>query len=206
MYNKYFIDSYEKHLSSKYKLYSKNIGQQCNGSWGTWGFIQTMLEKVKWIIENIDINDSNFLVFSDCDVQFFGDLEFDLSDCDILFQQDYFPTSYCAGFFICKQKQNVLDFFKLVENMFSKHSAGYFDDQVAINTLFKNGCDVVQKNMLPQNKYWTVGCYTNGVVWKGQDVECPKEIIMHHANFTFGIEDKLILLEMVKKQWIKMHS
>jgi hypothetical protein len=202
LYNDYFLKSYNKYLSKNYTLLTKKIDQLSpSGDWASTGFDETMMEKVKWIIQNIDLNDSGYLVFADCDVQFFGDLEFNLLNHDILFQHDYFDNNYCAGFFICKQNKKVLDFFNLVQEVFHSNMNGKIDDQAIINKLLNNKSSNLNLNfgILPSNKYWTVAFSTNGVVWNGQDFICPSNIILHHANFTIGVENKIRLMNIVKK-------
>jgi hypothetical protein len=202
LYNDYFLKSYNKYLSKNYTLLTKKIDQLSpSGDWASTGFDKTMMEKVKWIIQNIDLNDNGYLVFADCDVQFFGDLEFDLSSHDILFQHDYYENNYCAGFFICKQNKKVLDFFNLVYDVFNSNMNGKIDDQAIVNNLLNNkslNLDLAF-GTLPHDKYWTIAFSTSGVVWDGQDVNCPDTIIVHHANFTIGTDNKIKLMNEVKK-------
>jgi hypothetical protein len=201
MYNRYFLDSFNKYLSTKYVLLAKKIPQVCpTGYFQSKGFDLAMLEKIKWIIANIDIADPTPLVYADCDVQFFGDLEFDLGEKDIVFQHDYHAGYCCAGFFICKQNLQVLNFFKQVEQNFKHTMNGIRHDQDVMNDMFKSGYSGVKRGMLPDNKYWTVANGISGNIWVGQDFFVPYEILMHHANFTVGLENKLKLLELVKEK------
>ena len=173
-----------------------------------------MVEKIIWIIDNIDINDSSPMVFTDCDVQFFRDLEFDISEHDILFQHDYhnnfnyswFPgetnklgqyPNYCAGFFICRQSEKVKKFFQDVKDNLIKNLNGTLHDQTMMNKMIIDGYDL-NHGILDSNLYWTVGFSTNGEVWNGQDINVPNSIIMHHANFTIGINNKTKLMSLVR--------
>jgi hypothetical protein len=199
IYDNYFYPSYDKYLSKKYKLIPCLISQICpSGEFASLGFDDVMFKKIELIIENIDLNDNNFLVFSDCDVQFFSELEFDIENYDILFQEDY-KNYKCAGFFICKQTQKILDFFSLVKNEFKKIKNGKIDDQYVINQLLKESNINLNYKFLPSDKYWTVGNSTYGKVWDGQDITVPNDLIMHHANFTIGIKNKINILNLVKK-------
>lgn len=199
IYTEYFLKSYNKYLSD-YKLISKKIEQiSPSGEYESVGFDRVMLEKVNLIIENIDLSDDEPFIYADCDIQFFGDIKYDLNENDIMFQNDYFPDNYCAGFFIAKQNQRVLDFFLRVREKFIKSMDGKVHDQTIIYHLFKDGYDGIKKNMLPTNKYWTVAFSTNGAPWKGQKINLPPDIVVHHANFTVGIKNKILLLEEVKK-------
>jgi hypothetical protein len=201
MYKKYFIESFNKYLCKKYTLHAKKTEQICEtGYFQSKGFDLAMLEKINIILENININDKNLLVYADCDVQFFGDLEFDMTDKDILFQHDYYSEHYCAGFFICKQNLQILNFFKEVQDNLKRTMNGLRHDQDVINEILKYDYCSIKKGMLPDNKYWTVANSTNGNIWSGQEINVPNEIIMHHANFTIGVENKIKLLELVKNK------
>jgi hypothetical protein len=199
IYNNYFLDSYNNYLS-EHKLISKKIDQiSPTGEYESLGFDHTMLEKIKLIIENIDLSEEDLLVYSDCDVQFFGNLDFEIGENDILFQNDYFENNYCAGFFVAKQNERVLDFFKEVQKRFIGSMNGKIHDQTVICSLFSEGYSKIKKEMLPFNKYWTSAFSTNGQPWEGQDLNVPEKIIAHHSNFTVGIKNKILLLEKVKK-------
>ena len=199
MYSRYFLESYNKYLSH-HELITKKIEQiSPTGEYESPGFDHVMLEKIKLIIENIDLNDDRLLVYADCDVQFFGDFDFEMLDNDILFQNDFFQDNYCAGFLVAKQNQNVLNFFKDVKERFFKSMNGKIHDQTIIYYMFQEKYGGIKKDMLPSNKYWTVAFSTGGNPWDGQKIDVPDELIAHHANFTVGIKNKLLLLEEVKK-------
>lgn len=201
MYNDFFLESYNKHLR-EHTLITKKIEQiSQTGEYESSGFDNVMLEKIKFIIENIDLNDPSLLVYADCDVQFFNNFKIDLGDNDILFQNDY--NSYCAGFFVTKQTQNVLDFFLDVKQRFINLMNGIIHDQVVINLMFSEGYNHIKKDFLPSDKFWTVAFSTNGYHWNGQDINVPDDIVMHHANFTIGISNKIKLLKLVKEKYEK---
>jgi hypothetical protein len=190
MFDKYFLPSFNSHLSN-YELKVKKLKQiSSTGNYGSRDFNLTCKEKIRWILENFEIDSKEEVVYSDCDVQFFGKLDYFLGNNDILFQYDY--NRYCTGFFIFKQTKTVLDFLLSVEKMTSSG----MDDETASDGILKNHKIVC--GILPKEKYWTIGSITKGNVWTGQKFDCPKEIIMHHANWTVGIPNKLLLLEIVK--------
>ena len=81
---------------------------------------------------------------------------------------------------------------------------GKIDDQAVINNLLNNNLELDLKfGLLPSNKYWTVGFSTGGIVWTGQDIVFPDEIIVHHANFTIGVNNKIELMNKVREKKIK---
>ena len=198
MYERYFLKSFNKHLGH-YELHPKRIGQISHtGEYESQGFDLTMLQKIEMIITSIDINEQPF-IYADCDVQFFGDVAHDLGDYDILFQQDYFPDNYCAGFFIAKQSEKVLQFFLDVRSAFVEQMNGTIHDQTIINQMIRSGYPI-KAGMLPVDKYWTAAFATGGSIWSGQKISVPKGIVMHHANFTVGVDNKVALLEQVKSK------
>jgi hypothetical protein len=199
-----FYKSYCKYLQDTFQLKVKKIEQVSpTGEYETEGFDLAMLEKIEWIIENIDLNDNNWMVFSDCDVQFFKNIEENLGEYDILFQEDI--GSYCAGFFICKQNQKVLDFFKYVYETLKLNLNGKIHDQTVINYLLLNKLFTnIEAGLLNRNKYWTVANSNGGRVWNGEEINnVPNDIIMHHANFTVGINNKINLLNKIKTKVIE---
>jgi hypothetical protein len=216
LYN-YFLESFNKFLSEDYYLLVKKINQLSQtGHYGSRGFDLTMVEKINWIIENIDEYSDEVMVFSDCDVQFFDKLIFNIEDFDILFQNDYsnfdfswFPdgkkgignTSVCAGFFICKQNTIVKNFFIEVRNVLINNINGFLHDQFVINKLLNENYKI-QYGFLNNNLYWTVAFATNGKVWSGEHFEIPNTIIVHHANWTVGLDNKINLLKLVKNKWL----
>ena len=201
LYDNFFIPSYEKYISNEYKLITKKIDQVCtSGEFASIGFDYVMLQKIKFIIDNIDINDEDPLIFSDCDVQFFSNLNFNLSDYDILFQHDFYPNARCAGLFVCKQNKKILSFFQLIEKNLTNNLNKGTDDQGIINRLLDSGYSEIKSGLLPNEEWWTVGMITNGSVWNGQFVQIPKNIKVHHANFTIGVNNKIKLMELVKSK------
>ena len=114
LYEEFFLESFNRLLKDSFELKSKHIDQLSKtGEYDADGFSETMVEKLVQIIDNIDITDDEPLVFADCDIQFFEDFSDDitteLGDYDIKFQDDI--VCVCAGFFVCKQNDAVLNFF-----------------------------------------------------------------------------------------------
>ena len=168
------------------------IGQQeCeSGSYYSTGWKSTTMKKVDVFIKATKENMGDIFIFSDVDIQFFGpikdDLIKELGDSDIAIQNDY-SGGLCSGFFICRGNERTL---KMFENMKNNESQ-YLEDQYALN-MNLHFCKV---NIL-SDKFRTFGSY--GTQWKGQNFHIPSNILMHHANWTEGINNKIKLLEIVK--------
>jgi hypothetical protein len=218
----FFTESYDKYLSENHTLISKKIDQiSQSGEYNSNGFGETMVVKLDIIIENLDTSDDNLMVYSDSDVQFFGDIKVELGEYDILFIHDYdnhfqyawlpgepykigkYPN-YCAGFFICKQSEKVKKFFEYIrETLLYYISIGKnTHDQIVMNKIINDGYDI-NHGILDSQKYWTAAFSTNGQPWDYQDIIVPKSILVHHANFTYGVERKIALMNLVRNRYYK---
>ena len=88
----------------------------------------------------------------------------------------------------------------MVYEEFKSSMNGKIDDQYVVNNILNNRVLDLRFGMLPSEKYWTVAFSTNGNVWNDQVVTCPNTIIMHHANFTIGVDKKILLMDIVKNE------
>lgn len=199
LYNDFFIKSINKFMP-KANVISKKIQQMGSGEYESEGFDLTMFEKIKFIIDCIDTNDNELMCYSDCDVQFFGEPNFnaDLFENDISFQMDN-ENTYCAGFFIFRQTEKVRQFFQQVLKEFQLRLNGKIHDQIIINILIRNNQTFgLSIGKLNDSKYWTIANEVGGV-WKGDNkFEIPKDIIVHHANWVIGVANKISLMELVR--------
>jgi hypothetical protein len=194
MYADFFLPSFDRFLAADYDLRPLMVPQTSkDGGYETKGFNVTVRNKISLIIENIKVGDPYELCVSDCDVQFFAPLVYDLREKDLLMQWDC--SWYCAGFMIMRQSQPVKDFFIAAGALMDDSPA--LNDQHVINMLLNNYS--LRADRLPVEKYWTIGNFNGGKGWRGEDFTLPAGIIMHHANFTYGVENKLKLLEKVKQ-------
>ncbi len=165
--------------------------QECKtGSYYQDGWKKTTMKKVDVFIKAVEENMDGIFVFSDVDIQFFGPIKdqllLELEDYDIAIQNDY-NGGLCSGFFICRGNERTL---KMFQNMRDNHDK-YLEDQHALN-LNLNFC----KFKVLSPRFWTFGAY--GTQWKGQNFDIPDNLLMHHSNWTEGIDNKIKLLEIVK--------
>jgi hypothetical protein len=174
------------------------IGEQdCkSGSYYQDGWKTTTMKKVDVFLKGVKENMGGVFIFSDVDIQFFGSIKEtlvgELGDADIAIQNDY-AGGLCSGFFICRGNERTL---KMFQSMKDNHNL-YREDQHALN-MNLNFCKV----KVLSNKFWTFGAYQQQ--WKGQNFDIPDDILMHHSNWTEGIDNKIKLLELVKyKQGLK---
>ena len=138
-------------------------------------------------------------LLSDVDVRFYGEVADDLLKCldkyDLAFQNDG-TGGACKGFFMCRPTrarwaalffQRVLSAMKLSGK----------NDQEETNACLKTRGTILSWRLLPK-RYWTHGCDT-GKKWNpGDPLDPPADMLMHHANWTHGVGNKLKLLDAVK--------
>lgn len=197
LYEEYFLKSfYEKKLDENFNLKVRKFAQKSNdGSFNSKGFKETMFDKLSLIKDAIQENPENPFVYSDCDVVFYKNFYDDIfldSNIDALFQND--QNTLCAGFFIAKSTYKFKNFIDVV----CHNNYKYPNDQVTMNA-FK---DNINYKLLECDKYFTIGnllgLYSGESFSLGEKVK--SEIILHHANFTIGIENKIKLINEVKNQ------
>jgi hypothetical protein len=145
-------------------------------------------------------------IYSDCDVQFlnkFIDVAIDeLSDYDIACQDDVHPyydrNTYCAGFFICNANDKTLNLFeKTLESMLATADHTNYNDQSALN---ENLSRVKHKTL--SHKFYTIAHTTRSLWQEDYTIGIPTNILVHHANWTHGVNNKVKLLNFIKSQQI----
>lgn len=142
--------------------------------------------KINYFINAIKKNIGEILIFSDCDVQFFGKIEEDIlkeiEDYDFAFQDE--RGTYCTGFFACKASENAVMFLEEVYDKIQK----YGGDQEAVYYIINEHKYIKAKKL--SKKFWTHA---------GHNIGPPDNILVHHANCMEGIENKINLLDTVRK-------
>lgn len=202
---KYFLPS----LSDNYDfdIMIKKFPQTCaGGEFMHNGWMDTMIQKVEYHIQACVENYNSMFVYSDCDVQFLNNknvintLLEELGDYDIACQNDVQPyfdrTTYCAGFFICRGNNKTINLFtNTLEDMKKRFPSMH--DQDALN---KN-LGIVKHKIL-SNKFYT---HAQSVkkLWESENdiFTIPDNIMVHHANWTHGVKNKIKLLNIVKEQY-----
>lgn len=205
--NDYFIPSLQHCITNQIQLVVDKIPQLCpTGVYGSNGWFETMLIKVNQHIRACEENMDNKFIYADCDVQFFkpfiDNMIDELEDNDIACQNDVFPYSdrvtYCAGLFICSANDKTLNFFKSVySTMVAIHKyQDSYNDQTALNdNLYQ------LKHKLLSEKFYTIAQTTNYLWDNDYNINnIPSNILVHHANWTHGIENKKKLFDYVRSK------
>lgn len=132
------------------------------------------------------------------DIRFYAprianDLLAQLAGHDIAFQQDG-PDEKCFGFYVVRPNDRTRAFFRAV---LAGVVATGTHDQGAAHALFQQGAVCLDWIFL-NHRYWTQGRDT-GQVWQpGDPVRPPSDLIMHHANWCIGFNNKMALLEAAR--------
>jgi hypothetical protein len=187
------------------------------------GWHKTMQDKAECFINGIEkCNNDEIFMFIDPDIQFFGDFYDDIlsliQNYDVLWQNDVIG-GVNTGFFAVKNNKKTRSFFKTIVGNLHKFS----QEQVLANYLLSNVQQYpsidIKWTYLPE-RYWTYGYIVplpskahpekikGGIRghWSTEtdDFDIPKDIKIHHANWTSSYEDKFKLLDIVKSKHAQM--
>ena len=207
----FFTDSHKNifNIFEKYFPYEDNIElnikwfpQEClSGKYMGDGWNSTMKRKVEYVIQALEeTKDGEWFVHSDCDILFFKDWDKILKEkkdnFDIILQND--AVCLCAGFFFCKSNSNTKKLWNLIYSNLEK----FDNDQTALNYFLRNLTDL--KIAVLPDTYFTYGLL-NAQPWSGENFIIPniEKIKIFHANWTNGVDNKLLLLNKCLEQKYK---
>jgi len=144
------------------------------------------------------LNETEKFIFADCDIQFFkpfvSQVLESLEGYDIVCQED--RGSLCAGFFGCKSNDRTKELFNTIKKNFRQ----MVNDQVALNN-FKH---LVSSTTLDKDQFYTIGNFFENkdstFIWDNKsNIIPPSNILLHHANYVVGVDNKIKLLKMIKQ-------
>lgn len=172
------------------------------------GWTDTTIRKVDLIIRAIEENWGEVFIFSDVDIQFFAPIEDIIvelmHDKDIIMQRNNPEGVLCTGFFACRANEKTLRLWSDVKKVMQKNKS--HSDQISFNQCIKK-----KRKKNPYGLAWdylppiffgagTLAAYP-GYLWKpGRKLEIPQGIVIHHANWTRGVKNKIAQLKYVRKQ------
>ena len=186
-----YEDFFLKTIPNEFEIITTEIEQDCpTGEFYQEGWDRTCFLKVELFIKACEENMGNHFVFSDVDIQFFGNVKEvllqEIGDYDIACQNDTGPY-YCSGFFICMANERTLNLFREMKKNYVK------EDQTTLN----NNIHLVKSKFL-SHRFFTVG-HSIGRPWTGQAFQMPADLLVHHANYTVGVPNKILLLKTVRQ-------
>lgn len=185
--NNYFLPSLKKYNPALNPM-GKRLINIDESDFCSLGFRHIITDKVEKVIKIIESETNPFLV-SDIDIEFFGSikpyLENISSDTDMVFQAEA-NNEVNTGFIWIKPGTNVLSFWeKILARLNSFDKTKFINEQILINK------HIVSSNIkfstFPNNIWnWTLS------------KNPPKKIVLHHANCTRNIYDKIKKLNDVR--------
>ena len=171
--------------------------QECQGYFECDDWNKTMHRKVDYIIEYLEeMSQMDIMIHADVDIKFYRpfkhDIETLLGDYDIAFQND--GNCLCMGFFAARKSRKLINLMKLIKDNISK----YGNDQYAMNALIASSG--LKYGVLP-SRYYSFGALNSCTHWSTdvQQFNVPKDIIMHHANWTVGVDNKIALIRKTEE-------
>jgi hypothetical protein len=176
----------------------RKFDQICaSGEYRSTGWKDAVKVKILFILEAIE-RESEPFVFSDVDVRFYdfrpehlvhAMLDESGKTLDLRCQndnQDDVNKTFCAGFMFIRPNPTTSRLFQLTLDAIPEHNS----DQEALNKSALPALHSIAASVLPLDKYWNIGPCWNGA-------KPPIDIIIHHANWIVGVNNKMKQLEDV---------
>jgi hypothetical protein len=117
-----------------------------------------------------------------------------MGDLNVLFQNDSPAGRKCAGFFVCRAGPATLHLWQRVRaHMIERRVSS---DQAALNDV-ADTCGL-RWAYLPST-FFGGGALTGKAWTPTESLPVPDGIVMHHANWTTGIPDKIAQLQYVRE-------
>ncbi len=175
-------------------LIAEKFSQDCEtGDFMKPGWNKTMEKKIDLILHSIKQDD--VFIHSDADVYFFKPIEEklleELGDFDIAFQDDSI-SGLCCGFFVARSSSRLYSLWEDVKN----HIDVYGNDQNALNMLIRR--HPIKFKMLPRT-FFTFG-HVGAGAWNNHEFEFDRQLFVAHANWTVGVQNKINLLNYMRKK------
>lgn len=202
----WFFPSLEEINDPLLELVLEKVDQECtSGNFMEQGWTNAMISKVDliiWAIERTikEVGPNQIFIYADVDIQFFEPFAHIIlnlmKDNDMIIQRDSPQGVACAGFFACRANEKTLALWKAIRS--DMMSGKEKEDQNTMNKYLKKGTFKIKWALLPA-KFYSGGTLT-GKYWNpGTVLRFPNEpLILHHANWTKGLQNKIAQLRYVK--------
>ncbi len=182
-----------------------------SGNFDQEGWRETMLFKVDIVIKGIKENWGKIFIHSDVDIQFFQPtkniIRWLMQDKDMVIQKDSPNGNMCAGFFALRGNQKNLEIWTKIRKRLSnpeyleKHPKT--NDQVELNRIIRINKEIKIKWAYLPKEFFGGGTLTGKRWKKGLKLPIPKNIVMHHANWTVGVKNKIEQLQYVRDIFVQ---
>lgn len=217
IYDEWFRPSLQDRFQLNVRFIDQ-IGDRQEHHCGTAAFNRTMLAKATLMLTAIEQNMGDVFIYSDVDIQFFraatAAIDEAIAEHDVACQLDAplqmartvhpdFSGHLCAGFLVCRASAATLalwrDVLRYLEARPDRH------DQHALNDLLNGMTGRPRPN--PHGVRWRYlpapffgpGPQLSSAWEPGQPLVVPDAPILHHANWTIGVANKVAQLREVRR-------
>jgi len=221
MLNEYFLPS----LKDDYEIILEECDQQCRpATFMENGWMETMVKKVDLIIKGIRENWGRIFIHSDVDMQFFNKTEPAIlkliKNKDMAIQRESPSGTVCPGFLAIRGNEKTLRLWRkirdrLISNAGKKNDQDILNDILILeNMLFPakvlRKLNIKSRSIYPNtygvkwtylpDTFFSTGISSGKLWYPGDKVDIPKDIVIHHANWTEGADNKIALLNEVRSK------
>ena len=192
----YFVPT----LPPDVELHLRSVESAGAGFYHDESWRRAIIWKVELILEAIEEHFGEAFAYSDVDAQFFGSFaewfHRALAHHDVVFQPDAPGPALCAGFFFCRANEATrLLWQRVLEQV--RATAAREDDQAVVQRI---GRDVPGLRIACLPPIFYGGGTMTARSWNpGNKLLLPRGLLMHHANFTLGVQNKINQLEHVRE-------
>ena len=188
-------------LQTRPNLHAHFYQSYSGGSYRSREWMAMINQKLELIHHAVTSSKNKTVIFSDVDVQFFRSpisiLKDQLATNDMVFQADSPYGNCCTGFFAMRCNERVQRLWSYVHDLV-RSSHGTFHDQDALNALVEAPHSSVQCRIAVLSSIFFGGGTLSGKPWEpGRKLDISTGIVMHHANFTRGLVNKIKQLVLV---------
>ena len=196
--NEWFLPS----IKDNYDIRVTKIEQEClSARFLEDGWKKTTLEKVDMLIQAIRENWGQWFVYADVDIRFYEETEPTLKELiegrDLAIQKNSPMGDVCTGFFACRANERTLKAWERTRKRMVQHEEE--SDQAAFNYVLMNEEEPSEIKWVYLPRTFMTGALSPGI--EAGEPECtlliPEGLVLHHANWTIGIENKIKQLEYV---------
>lgn len=198
-----FLDS----MKDDWEVHVEYLGKagEGNGDFHSRGWLDVQKKKLNFIINKIEENQGDVIIWSDLDIQFFAQcvplIEQAIEGYDVLYQAERWPRKdeVNIGFAVIRCNEQTLALYRMaLEYDLDELQVA---DQTAINDILAKNKTDVKWDILPR-QFWAMSHYMHD-----KSVP-PPDVVLHHANCTSpgtvngklvgSVELKLQQFELVK--------
>jgi hypothetical protein len=185
--------------------------QDCSsGEYMQNGWLSTMKHKVRLHIDACKKTEDEFFIYSDCDVLFLNKdlvpcILSELGDDDIACQNDIAiynnRATCCAGFFISRTNEKTVRLWESVLEKMNLLPEDTTEQDQSLLNYFLDKQNINYRTLSP--RFFTLARHKKEL-WDQKtnnfDFNIPEDIMVYHANWTHGIDNKIALLNYVKSK------